>query len=197
MLPDYSCRRLCFPASSSTLAAAIVQYGREAVLYFKIPFEKKLLLYAVFDPHARSDCPSGPSFLISWKPINIHALEVFASAVSDIRKASICRTQSATNRTTAVLKETSNAAFNHVLDQDRLQNPASFLTSWTSKTVAPKVVVVSRCEVSSSFGSPHSFVDRWQANAPTNLLENQMADAMERKLPRYVFIFMILFHQGS
>jgi len=120
------CHRLCFPTPSSTLASAILQYGQEAVLYLKIPFENSLI-HAVFDPHPRSDHPSGPSFSISRKPIDIHALKIFASPISDETFA--CRIQRISNRV-AGLEESLKSAHRKE-NEDALRKPASSRTSWT------------------------------------------------------------------
>jgi len=133
------CRRLCFPTPSSTLAAAILQHGQEAVLYLKIPFENSQI-YAVFDPHHRSDHLSGPSFSISRKPIDIHALKIFASSVTV--ETSACRIQRISNR----LEETSNGITKSVHrkerleDEDALRKPASSRTSWTLVESDPLLV---------------------------------------------------------
>jgi hypothetical protein len=142
------CCRRCFPIPSSTLAAAIIQHGQEAVVYLGIPFENSLV-HAVFDPHPRSDHPSGPSFLISRKPIHIHASQIFASPISDNSETFAYRIQRIfSNRVTAlgVTLDATSKTVHQVskeqldLDEGALRKPAFPRTSWTMIESDPLLV---------------------------------------------------------
>ena len=187
----YDSCRLCFPAPSSNLAAAVLRYGRKAIVYFKIPFEH-LLLHAVFEP-------STPSFSISWKLLDFYARQICASSteayVLRFRRSfdqlvPPCREKLDATTSTVRSSRISNGRFD--LDNDALRNPASSRSSWT--LIESNSPVVYGNDMLTSLGSdlPSGFISR---NPPENVKLKAAAVPIERCDPREVRFSFFLIHR--